>query len=231
LTAGRGFIDIAADANGNFHLIWLGSRSGKQGLRYTRSLDGGTTWEKNQTLDDETCECCWNSIATDSNGGVFALYRDKDPRDMALAISRDNGATWKRTGVVGKFDGCPHVGGYAAATRDGKLHAAIWTGIEDKAGVYHLTSTDGATWSASKQMPHRSHRPDIAANADGKLALVWDGIVEGEKWSEPRRLSAPNTNATHPRVVSTLQGFRVFWTETADEEKPRGGRCLYHKSS
>lgn len=229
-TAGHGFIDIAADERGNFHLVWLDNRDGKQGLRYARSRNGGNNWGRNHTLDPETCECCWNSITTDGNGGVFVLYRDKNPRDMALMISRDHGATWTRAGVVGKFDwqfdGCPHVGGYATATRDGKLHAAIWTGLEDKAGVYHLSTTDGANWSAPKPVPHRSHRPDIAANAEGKLALVWDGMVEGkygiwgsvsddgEKWSQPRRLSAPNVVATHPRVVAIANGFRVFWTET-----------------
>jgi len=232
LTAGHGFIDIAADTKGNFHLIWLDSRNGKQGLRYTRSTDAGKTWEKNQTLDDETCECCWNSLATDSNGGVFALYRDKDPRDMALAVSRDNGATWQRAGVVGKFDwkfdGCPHVGGNVVRV-SGKIHAVVWTGSEGKAGIYHLTSSDGATWESPRQFPSKAHRPDIAVSADGKIAAAWDGVVDGkygtwgtvsadgEKGSEPRRLSAPAANATHPRVVSTPHGFRVFWTEITDE--------------
>jgi predicted neuraminidase len=234
-TAGHGFIDIAADAKGNFHLVWLDSRSGKQGLRYARSTDAGKTWEKNQTLDDETCECCWNSVTTGADGCVCVLYRDKDPRDMALMISRDHGATWQRAGVVGKFnwqfDGCPHVGGNVCVSRDKCFHAVVWTGAEGRAGIYHCVSRDGVSWDSLEKFPVHAHRPDIAVSDDGKIAVVWDGISEGkysiwgsvsadgEKWSEPRRLSAPNTNATHPRVVATSQGFRVFWTETADNAK------------
>jgi hypothetical protein len=237
-TAGHGFIDIAADEKGLFHLVWLDNRDGKQGLRYSRSLNGGNAWERNQTLDAETCECCWNAIATDGAGGVFVLYRDKNPRDMALMISRDHGATWQRAGVVGKFDwqfdGCPHVGGNVAVTRDGKIHAAIWTGIENKSGVYHVVSTDGVVWNEPREIRGKSHRPDIAANSEGAMVLVWDARNEGRSsiwasgsrdngvtWSEPQRLSSDEMHATHPRVVATSQGFRVFWTENADESKAK----------
>src|SRR5262245_65139412 len=80
-TQAQGFIDIAADSEGHFHIVWLDSRGGAQGLRYARSTDGGLRWSKNQTLDPETCECCWNTITTAPGGAIAVLYRDKDPRD------------------------------------------------------------------------------------------------------------------------------------------------------
>jgi hypothetical protein len=38
------FVDVAADAAGTFHLVWLDARGGAgagKGLRYARSTDGG----------------------------------------------------------------------------------------------------------------------------------------------------------------------------------------------
>src|SRR3712207_7239577 len=51
------------------------------------------------------------------------LYRDKNPRDMALVASADAGATWGEPVRVGRFDwdfdGCPHVGGGLATAQTG----------------------------------------------------------------------------------------------------------------
>src|SRR5690606_32682217 len=87
LTTGHGFHDLAADAEGTFHLVWLDSRDGRQGLRYSRSRDGGRTWEANRTLATDTCQCCRNTLATGPGGEVGVLYRYGDPRDMRFRLS------------------------------------------------------------------------------------------------------------------------------------------------
>lgn len=78
------FIDVVADSKGVSHLVWLDARDGKMGLRFSSSRDGGASWAANQSLDAETCECCWNTLATGWDDALLALYRDI-PRDMALA--------------------------------------------------------------------------------------------------------------------------------------------------
>lgn len=238
-TTGRhGFIDIAADAEGTFHLVWLDSRNGAQGLRYARSADGGMSWSRNQTLDDETCECCWNTITTASGGGVAVLYRDKDPRDMGLVRSSDGGKTWTKPITVGKFDwdieACPHVGGGLALVPHGSsliVYATAWSGRSEVRGAYSLTSFNGGeTWSEPKRLGDpRSWHSDLTAADGGELAAVWDARTDkgravfaatsqdrGRTWTEPRQLSAEGTSASHPRIISTPWGFRAFWTETAD---------------
>ncbi|MGH9892168.1 MAG: sialidase family protein, partial [bacterium] len=85
---GHSYIDIKADPQETFHLVWLDNREGRegvQGLRYARSTDGGENWSANATVDGDTCTCCWNTLATSSEGAVHILYRDAFPRDMALA--------------------------------------------------------------------------------------------------------------------------------------------------
>jgi hypothetical protein len=237
-TQAQGFIDIAADSEGHFHIVWLDSRGGAQGLRYARSPDGGLSWSKNQTLDPETCECCWNTITTAPGGAIAVLYRDKDPRDMASVCSRDGGRTWAKPARVGEFDwdirACPHVGGGLALAPHGSSllgHAAVWTGRTARQGIYYLASFDGgATWGEPKRLgDSRSWHSDIAVSEGNEVAAAWDARTErglaifmaisrdgGRTWTEPRRLSREGASASHPRVISTPRGFRAFWTEWAD---------------
>jgi hypothetical protein len=237
-TKGQGFIDIAADAKGHFHVVWLDARSGVQGLRYARSTDGGMTWSKNQTLDAETCECCWNTITTAPGGTVAVLYRDKDPRDMASVHSTDGGRTWTKPTRVGVFDwninACPHVGGGLAWVPRGnsrQVHATVWTGTAASQGIYYLTSLDGgASWDEPKRLGDSgAWHPDVAVGDGDAVAAVWDAHTEsglaiftaasrdgGKTWSELRRLSKEGASASHPRIVWTPRGFRAFWTEWTD---------------
>lgn len=238
LTSGHGFIDVAADPQGSFHLIWLDNRSGKQGLRYARSDDAGEHWATNTTIDPETCECCWNVIKAAKDSKVFALYRDIDPRDMALAISLDNGKTWRRESTIIPFDwhinACPEVGG-GLVFGNTVLHAVVWAGKEDVAGLYAVASFDGGThWSKPHQLGDREARhADIAANGD-TIAVAWDALTKGiftaisnngwQTWTTSKLVEA-RSNASHPRILTTTTGFRIFWTETVD------GKTAWRSSS
>jgi hypothetical protein len=236
-TTGHGFIDLAADREGNFHLTWLDGRDGAQGLRYASSRDAGCTWSANVTLKTGTCECCANRLAVGAGGEVGILFRDKGPRDMAAALSRDGGQRWlapMRVGAFGwNFEGCPHVGGGLAFAGD-KLHAVVWTGQREHAGVHYLGSAQrGETWSPPRRLGDATaSHPDLAAGSAGEVAAAWDSpagehsLIQaalsrdgGATWSTPARLSPPAANASHPLIVPTSAGFRVFWTERP-EAKP-----------
>ncbi|MFA6547269.1 MAG: sialidase family protein [Limisphaerales bacterium] len=227
------FVDCAADASGTFHLVWLDSRGPGKGLRYANSRDGGRTWSKNTTLKPETCECCWNTLAVGADGSVHALFRDKNPRDMAVISSADNGAHWSDLAKVGRFNwdfqGCPHVGG-GLIVRGSTLHALVWTGAADHSGAYHLFSSDrGRSWSAPQRLGDSdARRGDLATTGSQSLAAVWDRVGDGESavfaalstdggktWSEAKQLSSKGINAAYPRVIAVSGGYRVFWTEAA----------------
>jgi hypothetical protein len=162
---------------------------------------------------------------------VHVLYRDRDPRDMALISSSDGGKTWGKPSTVGAFnwafDGCPHVGGALAATGGGadrkSLVATVWTAKgADAVGVFAVArygSPNPAAASAPVQLGGpQSSRPDLAAGSDGALVATWDAYVEdaehpgnrafaakssdgGKTWAKPVMLSAPGASATYPRVV------------------------------
>jgi hypothetical protein len=250
--SGHAFIDIAADQGGTFHTVWLDGRADPQashgsaaskpsagkGLRYARSTDGGASWSANQTLVDQTCECCWNTIAAGPHRQLAVLYRAYDPRDMTMITSNDSGITWNRPAAAGAFnwkiDGCPHVGGGLALAPDdpNQIFATVWTGKDDTArGAYFMTSLDaGTNWAAPIQLGDAgSWHTDLARNGN-RLAACWDSYADrgtsvfvitssdlGKTWSAPAQLNRPAALASHPRVIKSISGFRVFWTEKSDD--------------
>lgn len=234
--------DLAADRQGRFHLVWLDDRdeNGYQGVRYARSSDAGQHWEFAQTVDDSSCSCCWNRLSIGPAKQANVLYRDMEPRDMALAQSMDAGETWQRISTVGQFnwifEGCPHNGGALASSNAQYLHALVWTGAENQSGLYYLQSTDGGNnWSLPQAMGAESlaFHSDIAALETGHVVAIWDArgadgsavmisesLDNGSHWSASRQISAPGSSAEFPRIVATSSGFLAMWSE----QKPGGAK-------
>jgi BNR repeat-like domain len=233
-------LDLIADQEGNFHAAWLEDpeENGYQSLRYAKSVDGGKQWDKAATLDDSTCSCCWNTFALSPENTLNILYRDMTPRDMALQQSNDSGKTWRRVRTVGefgwKFDGCPHDGGglaYAGTDNPKQLHSLVWTGAEQKAGLYHLASTDnGVSWSRPQKLGDTAIHGDIAAY-DSKIIAIWDELEAdgtgifyatsedgGKHWSMASRLTQSKNAATHPRLAVTKHGALALWTEKPNKQ-------------
>jgi hypothetical protein len=238
---GHAFSDLVV-RNGRFHLTWLDSRSGEQGVRYARSDDRGTSWSVNSTVKSGSCECCWNTLLPAQGRSMYLLFRNKAPRDMGLAMSRDEGASWKTQGPVGSFnwqiEACPHTGGALALTGQGpseRLHAIVWTGKPELRGLHVLTSGDaGSTWTSSVRLGGEyAQRADLAARGD-ELVATWDesmgqhGAVfvarsrnSGKEWSKPVKLSPENANAIYPRVVAGSSNILVLWTEASATESSK----------
>ena len=235
---GHGFADLIA-RDGRFHLTWLDSRSGAQGVRYARSDDGGARWSANASVQPGTCECCWNTLLAGADRRVYLLFRGKGPRDMGIATSLDDGAKWNPGGVVGAFnwqiEACPHTGGSLALTGKGgaeRVHALVWTGKAEQRGVHYLMSEDGgAKWNPRARLGGEyAQRADLAARG-GELAAVWDEAIGqggavflsrsrdgGGAWSKPVKLSSDAASAVYPRIVATASGLLVVWTESAGNE-------------
>ena len=236
----QGYMDLAVDKQGTFHLTWLDDREERgdsQALRYSQSLDGGRTWVAEKTLVEKVCTCCWTAIATSGGEQVDILYRAVEPRDMVMVQSPDGGNSWRQLSAVGQFGwqfvGCPHAGGAVQAVeRKGVkvFHSLVWTGDQTSKGLYYLQSTDnGRSWSIPKKMDDsRAKLGDLAVKDASRVAVVWDSASEegidvffsssadgGRFWAKPRRLTKKGAIAKYPRITATSRGYRVFWTEKA----------------
>ena len=231
--ADQNFADMTADPDGVFYVAWIGSHDedpAGRGLGLARSRDFGETWEFSQMVDPSSCACCWNKMVAPRSGQVHVLYRDHGVRDMALASTNDTGVHWELTSPVGEFNwefpGCPHVGGGIAVTQQSgveQLHALVWTGHEERHGLYWVRSTDGGdSWDEPKSMGGEFARHADLGASGRTLVAAWDerrGIWisashdQGKSWSTPRRLSMHDAVASHPLVIHTEQDFLVFWTE------------------
>lgn len=224
--------DLAADSHGRFHLIWLDDRdeNGYQGLRYAGTDDLGQHWQT-QTIDDSSCSCCWNRLLITADDHLHVLYRDMEPRDMALAQSVDGGLSWQRSSTVGafnwQFDGCPHNGGGLAASDPKNFYSLVWTGADNQAGLYHLQSADaGKSWTLPQAMisEQPGFHSDIAAGNDGRILAIWDtrgakstvvfslSTDQGQSWTPPQTLSTAGA-ASFPRVLATANGWLALWME------------------
>ncbi|MEO8500190.1 MAG: sialidase family protein [Vicinamibacteria bacterium] len=231
---GHAFIESIVDQSGVLHVVWLETRA-TRGLFAATSKDFGKTWAKTITVDSLTCECCWNKMLSLRPGETHLLYRDKDPRDMAIAMTSDSGASWTRLATVGDFNwpinACPFTGGGLAVTGSGpteKLHSTVFSGAKDHRGVSYLVSKDnGKTWSEPVALGEGRGQHSDLASLGRNLVTVYDvtdpddGLVigvrrsgdEGATWSEFTRLSPKGVKADFPRVLSVQGRFVAFWTE------------------
>jgi hypothetical protein len=206
-----------------------------QGVRYATSIDGGASWQRNTSLAPGSCECCWTSVLAGPRDSVYTLFRGRAPRDMAVSISRDSGATWSSPRRLGNFnwqiEACPHTGGALALSGTGRsetLHALSWTGKEGARGL-HVFSTAAATpaWTEEKRLGGEyAQRGDLTASGN-EIVAVWDEPAgrtsavflsrsrdRGASWSPPVRLSAEAGYAVYPRIAAARDHFVVLWTET-----------------
>lgn len=248
----HGYTDLAADEQA-FHAVWLDTRGKRsklkasQSLRYAKSEDGGLTWLANNTLDEVTCSCCWNTVKSDSDNKAYVLYRDKQPSDLAIGVV-DTQQHWQRLNNVGafnwQFDGCPHIGGdFDFQTVAGKtvMHSVVGTGHADHLGVHYTRSENkGENWSPTIQLGDESAlHANIAAGDDGRVVAVWDmnaeqglgifvseSVDQGTQWSKPIQISESDSRASHPIVIKTKTGFFSVWTEHDGKQQKINTRSL-----
>jgi hypothetical protein len=96
--------------------------------------------------------------------------------------------------------------------------------------VFYASSRDGATFTARMRVTavdRNVAHPQIAVARDGRVAVLWDEIVDGQRRvllggvgedgiTGPMTVSADRT-ASYPVAAFTGSGLVVAWTEGAPE--------------
>ncbi len=180
---------VAADLEGNVHVIWHAGSSGEENRRVwlARSEDEGKTFSPERSIDfkaEGACGCCGLKAGSDQAGNVYVLFRsarEKQNRDMTLLQSRDGGKTFS-TATLGPWSitTCPMSS--AAFAESEKQVVIAW----ETQGQIEFTRIDKQTGKPAKIVrvpgtgqPRRL--PAVAVDEAGDVLLTW---TEGTGWQK-----------------------------------------------
>ncbi len=244
----NGFSNLGVAPNGDVYAVWLDGRDPKEtpgtfSIYFSRSTDRGATFSKNMPIAASVCPCCRPNLTFGAKGEVYVGWRkvfDNDIRDMVIAASLDNGATFKpavRAAVDNwKLSGCPDTGP-AMQVKGNRLYVAWYSeGNGNNAGIRIVQSDDsGKTFSkpiiASGNTQDANH-PAFSLSADGRLLMVFQGrdATEKDGWgtvrpyivevlddgsvTQPLAVPGNKKSIAYPTIAAGTVG-RVFvaWTE------------------
>lgn len=190
---------IAVGADGSLHAIFVvgkevpGRRFPLSALRYVRSLDGGNTWSAPNTLTDDGDFGSHNfhALGTGDSGRVVVAWLDgrHGPSSVYVAVSHDNGDSWKGNVRPDTTAACPCCRTAIALLPDGAILLA-WRsilpgGIRDI--VVARSEDDGVTWTAPVRVhddnwefngcPHAG--PSMQVDQAGNTHVAWWTGKEG----------------------------------------------------
>ncbi|HEX2851724.1 MAG TPA: sialidase family protein [Opitutaceae bacterium] len=143
----------------------------------TTSADGGKTWSAPKKLPDGFLGPIKNKPVQLADGAWISPTSTEGNKDGWLVhfeVSRDAGATWEKTGPVGKGPAFDAIQPSILFHKDGSLQALCRT----KQGVVAQTwsKDQGKTWSAltAIDLPNPNSGTDAVTLADGRQLLVYN---------------------------------------------------------
>jgi hypothetical protein len=266
LAGSRGWHSLAVSPSGKVHSVWLDARPRAVGSVFDRILptahaneneagmglyhiawDGRTPPEA-ERLFEPVCECCKTAMAVGNDGAVYAAWRhiyEDNYRDIAFAVSRDGSEFGDAVRVNEdgwQINGCPDDGPSMVVDGSNRAHLIWPTVVHEKTdmGLFYASTADGISFSKRTALPGAggmdpSH-PQLALDGSGRLAAVWDEMIEKKRrvvmtravpagdgapaWSEPELLDdgTEGSSATYPVVAASGSGVLVAWTSQAGGE-------------
>jgi hypothetical protein len=236
---------IAIARDGTVLVTWIQSLPQKlyaANVRFSRSTDGGHTFSKPVTLNDDEriTSHSFDALATDRAGRVAVVWLDGRDREAAkekgedfsgvsvyTAQSNDNGASFGTNRRIHQHTcECCRVG--FSWTKEGPV--AFWRNIFgnntrdfaianiDKGGVRRVTDDE---WKI-EACPHNGGA--IAEDGRGQLHLVWftDGQtrqglfykrIDGDWESQPMPIGNPSAQPNHVAVAAEGRTILITWRE------------------
>ena len=217
---------VAVDDSGRIYAVWMDGRgNGGWGVYFSRSLDGGASFDSSQALpnmDVPGFPQYAPSIAAAGDGRVYVSYVDWRhidnaccPYILCVRHSTDAGETFSEPVDV---DSCVSTTSTSIAVAGSLDVFAAWVVSEDYCYVSR-SSDGGVTFSPGVQVnsdpANISVNVSVDINSSGWVALGWDqnaraiGFSESRDWGE----------TFLPMVTLTGSGERDYVTVAIDESR------------
>lgn len=236
------FQTITTAPDGSVHLFWVDTRHMSQdestGALYAAvSKDGGVTFgEDKEIFAANVCPCCQLMATASAGSDILLSLRDVTTDNIRQStvtrIGPDGSIKTDRIDIgttPWQIEGCP-LKPTALAVKDDALFAAVYSGGEEKPGVFFSSSMDGGQSFAQAKPAHAdalvSDAPTVAVN-DSHVLVAWHGKTEG-----PRRvfyrmydlagaavggveaIASGEGHASNPVAITLPDGnFRVAWKQ------------------
>jgi hypothetical protein len=141
---------LARGQDGVIHVVWLAQDPSASGVWYTRSTNGGRSFEPERNVLDQNTHCDSATVAADRQGSVWIFWLDgrlpPDPKSplaspIFMARSHDGGAAFSRNEPV-KHDhpglACACCRLEARVSADGYLYLSFRSGYRNVRDAYLL---------------------------------------------------------------------------------------------
>jgi hypothetical protein len=146
-------VEFDMDETDGLHALWYyvdrgGSGGNIHWIRYTRSMDGGETWDVPFTIDEadespDELRAAYPEFIV-SGKTVHVIWAGTNRTLREYRFSRDAGERWSNTNQIMDDLQGQALGGGLAADADGRIHYV--TQVRYPQGIYH-TSRDNSSWS------------------------------------------------------------------------------------
>ncbi|MDH5388973.1 MAG: glycoside hydrolase [Gammaproteobacteria bacterium] len=238
------FDAMAVNDRGDIYLAWLDKRdllaAKKAGqpyngaaVYYAVSTDGGITFNTNEKIIDNSCQCCRVVMAIDNDQLPVVLWRHifgDNIRDHALVkfdSQLKSGKVVRVSHDQWQVEACPHHGPDISIADNGSYHLVWFNNAPERHGLFYANTSDqGKNISTAinfgnynKQAAH----PQVLSQGkavfiawkefDGKQAtlLTMKSPDSGKTWSEPRVLEKTTGNSDHPLLINDGKKVYAVW--------------------
>lgn len=240
---------ITLDSKNVLHVVWYGTNSGddsdERQIKYSRSNDGGRTWDKWKNISlvlGFSGSDLWQehpNILVGANGYLYVVWEGKDEnseyQQIKFSRSTDGGNTWRKWMNVYPFVDNSQSRPTILEGVDKKLYIFSYSTMGTGSQQIQVSSSAdfGNTWSKwfdiSRSAFDSRH---ISATIDnsGILYVTWRANTKKDGpsqifyssfkngiWSEPLIISSSSSYQFFPSItVDENQTIYVLWVETDD---------------
>jgi hypothetical protein len=232
---------IAAGAGGLLHVVWRDHRDGNAEIYYKRSTDGGTVWEQDVRLTNNSSSSSSPSVSAYGNFVHVVWVDNRDGNnEIYYKRSTNGGLNWENDFRLTN-DGANSE--YPLVDASGLNVNIVWTDERDgNREIYFKRSTNsGANWENDVRLTFDvslSRNPFVSIynnfvnvswwdNRDGNAEIYYKRSTNnGLTWENDFRLTFENNTSRYPVISAFASYVYVAWTDFRD-----GNYEIYFKYS